>query len=131
MEKKQEVVSNKFCMSLIDLYHNLAQKPTYNTSTVQVTEALIKQTGNTTITQNEITKRLTDHAKELKKAQSSNTQIQSSITSMSQASSSQAQSGKQTAVTVTIPLNNSQIVQSQHNNANNRNSLPRTTSSNN
>ena len=76
-------------MSLIDLYHILAQKSTYSTATVQVIETLIRQTGNKTITQSDINKRLTDHARDLKKSQKNNSQTQSSITSLLQASSTQ------------------------------------------
>ena len=76
IETKQEEVSNKFCISLIDLYHILAQKSTYNPSTVQVIETLIRQTGNKTITQNEINKRLTDHARDLTKSQKNNSNQQ-------------------------------------------------------
>jgi len=96
IETNQEEVSNKFCISLIDLYHILAQKSTYTPSTVQVIETLIRQTGNKTITQSEINKRLTEHARELKKSQKNNSQTQSSITSLHQASSTQPKQTNQT-----------------------------------
>jgi len=89
IETKQEEVSNKFCITLIDLYHILAQKSTYTPTTVQVIETLIRQTGNKTITQSDINKRLTEHAGALKKSQKNNSQTQSSITSLLQASSTQ------------------------------------------
>ena len=67
IEQNQEEVNNKYCTSLIDLYHIIVQKQTYNTTTIQVLDQLIRQTGNTNINQDFIKNRLEALGKETAK----------------------------------------------------------------
>lgn len=58
LEQKQAEVNLKYSTSLIDFYHIIEQKSSYNQQTVQVLESFIKQTGVVGISQDFIKNRL-------------------------------------------------------------------------